>query len=113
MRAFIAVLGLTLVIGGEAGAQGFRVDSGPVFALLGCDVVGAPEPEVEFAQIPSGVIGLRFIGDDDFVGEDCADVLSLLLRSGFRILASRPVRQGAAREILVYDLIARERSLRN
>ena len=111
MRAAVPVFISTVLLAGGAGAQvgpGFTLGPSPAVALLGCDVVGADEPEVAFAQIPGGLSGRRLIGPDDFEGESCAEVLSVLLGAGFRILESRPVRRGGGREIIVYDLIARE-----
>lgn len=109
MRVLIAVLVLIFALAEHAVAQigsGFTVGTRPAFALLGCNVVAQGDPEVVFAQISDGGIGRPFIGPDDFEGEDCADVLSAFLSSGFRILTSRPVLQSVGREIIVYDLIA-------
>lgn len=109
MRAFVALIVLaSAAVASTAIAQSrssFTVIAGPVVALLGCDVAGPREPEVEFLQTADGLLGRRIIGVDDFEGERCAEALSALLGAGFRLLTSRTVQQSTSREIIVYDLI--------
>lgn len=107
MRAFIAVLILVLVPEAGAMAQsglGFGTSGRPAVGLLGCDIAAPDEPEVAFVQLSDGVPGFRLIGPEDFRGESCAEVLSLLLGAGLQITSSRPVLRSAGREVLVYDL---------
>lgn len=110
MRAIIAVLGFVLIASGGALAQigpGFGSSDRPVVGLLGCDVATAGGPEVVFVQLSDGLAGFRLIGPEEFEGESCADVLSLLLGAGLQITTSRPVLRTAGREVLVYDLRGR------
>lgn len=104
---FTAVVAVT-AFSAAAQAQvelSFTTRSGPAFAILGCDVVGPGEPEVEFLQVADRFTGRVVIGVDDFQGESCAGTLSALLGGGFRLLTSRTVQESASREIIVYDLI--------
>ena len=112
MRKMIALGALTATLAGPAAAVGPTGVGGSIadraVALLGCDVLDLGGPEVDFLQISGATIGGP-IGEPDFEGEPCADVLGLLLDADFRLVATRTVASGSGREIVVYDLIERGR----